>query len=105
MCAELHQLAECRRLEKRSIDAGHFLHHVLTSNDICRFTLLETSSGAGNEKPQETNRTAELNNQGLLQMQRSVMNEQDQELADLEATVGSTKVSTANSILPFSFVS
>ena len=58
-----------------------------------RFTLLESSSGGGNEKPQETNRTAELNNQGLLQMQRSVMSEQDQELADLEATVGSTKVS------------
>lgn len=68
-------------------------HHKYRWCCVRRFTLLESSSGGGNEKPQETNRTAELNNQGLLQMQRSVMSEQDQELADLEATVGSTKVS------------
>ena len=57
-----------------------------------RFTLLESSSSGGNEKPQETLRTADLDNHGLLQMQRNVMSEQDTELADLEATVGSTKV-------------
>lgn len=57
-----------------------------------RFTLLESSSGGTTEPPQETARTADLDNRGLLQMQQAVMADQDTELADLEATVGSTKV-------------
>lgn len=60
----------------------------------CRSTLLETTSSGPSDAAQETRRTADLNNQGLMQMQRDIIKEQDQELADLEATVGSTKVRT-----------
>lgn len=48
-------------------------------------------SGGGPSQPGETVRTAELDNRGILQLQRNVMSEQDTELADLEKTVGSTK--------------
>jgi hypothetical protein len=51
-----------------------------------------TRSGVGPSQPEETVRTAELENRGILQLQRHVMTEQDTELAELERTVGSTKV-------------
>lgn len=41
--------------------------------------------------PRETERTAELDNQGLLQLQSKVMQEQDQHLEQMEQTVTSTK--------------
>jgi hypothetical protein len=49
-------------------------------------------SGVGPSQAEETVRTAELDNRGILQLQRHVMTEQDTELAELEKTVGSTKV-------------
>ena len=59
---------------------------------LFRAHLLE-SAGQGPLQPaQETERTAELDNQGLLQMQRQVMQEQNTELEELEKAVGSTKV-------------
>ena len=53
-------------------------------------------SGSSNSTPQETVRTAELDNHGLVHMQRQVMQEQDTELAELEKTVNSTKVGLAS---------
>ena len=41
----------------------------------------------------ETDLTAGLENRALLQMQQQVMDDQDAELAELEKTVNSTKVS------------
>ena len=49
-------------------------------------------SGAETSQPAETVRTAELDNRGILQLQRNIMTEQDTELAELEKTVGSTRV-------------
>lgn len=40
----------------------------------------------------ETDRTAELDNQGILQMQQTVMQEQDQNLEVMEQSVASTRV-------------
>lgn len=47
--------------------------------------------GDGAAVARETDRTAELDNGGIVQMQRHVMREQDAELAELEKTVVSTK--------------
>jgi acyl-ACP thioesterase len=48
----------------------------------------------------ETLQTADLDNQGILQLQENAMRQQDAELEDLERTVTSTKVLTGPS--PFS---
>lgn len=40
----------------------------------------------------ETDRTAELDNHGILQMQQDVMQEQDQNLEAMEQSVASTRV-------------
>eukprot|EP00235_Prasinoderma_singulare_P008509 CAMPEP_0119168040 /NCGR_PEP_ID=MMETSP1315-20130426/6955_1 /TAXON_ID=676789 /ORGANISM="Prasinoderma singularis, Strain RCC927" /LENGTH=245 /DNA_ID=CAMNT_0007161515 /DNA_START=243 /DNA_END=980 /DNA_ORIENTATION=- len=47
--------------------------------------------GASSSAPQETERTAALDNAGLLTMQEQVMSEQDDQLEDLSRIVGSTK--------------
>lgn len=45
-------------------------------------------------------RTSELDNRGILNMQRQMIQEQDTELADLETTVNSTKVCNRHKKLP-----
>ena len=40
----------------------------------------------------ESTRTAELDNRGILQLQQELMSEQDEELAELEKSVTSTRV-------------
>lgn len=57
-----------------------------------REALLGGSSGGGAAPgSKETDATAELGNQGLLQLQQQVMQQQDQELESLERTVVGTK--------------
>ena len=56
----------------------------------CRAGLLETGSSSASPA-RETDATAGLENQALLQMQQRVMDDQDSELAELEKTVTSTK--------------
>lgn len=53
---------------------------------------LMDSEGASS-RARETEQTADLDNQGLLQMQNRVMQSQDNELEELERTVASTRVS------------
>ena len=60
---------------------------------LCRVGLLD-SSGSSSSPARETDRTAGLENRALLQMQQQVMDDQDAELAELEKTVNSTKVSS-----------
>ena len=50
-------------------------------------------AGAASSPARETDRTAELDNQGILQMQQDVMQEQDQNLEAMEQSVASTRVS------------
>ena len=53
----------------------------------------ELFEGAGRGgPPQETAQTAELDGQGMVQMQRDLMREQDREVEQLEQTVNSTRV-------------
>ena len=60
----------------------------------CRASLLQpTGAGSGSAAGRETLRTAELDNRGLVQLQHTVMREQDSELEELERSVISTKVS------------
>ena len=59
--------------------------------DICRADLLDSEGAPG--RARETDQTAELDNQGLVQMQNRVMQSQDNELEELERTVASTRVS------------
>ena len=75
-----------------------------------RAALLEpAATGGGSSAPgRETLRTAELDNRGLVQLQQTVMREQDAELEELERSVTSTKVrsgragvSTWQSVLAF----
>ena len=62
----------------------------------CRASLLQpTGAGSGSAAGRETLRTAELDNRGLVQLQQTVMREQDSELEELERSVISTKVSCA----------
>lgn len=49
-------------------------------------------AGQSNSPARETDRTAELDNQGILQMQQDVMQEQDQNLVAMEQSVASTRV-------------
>ena len=58
-----------------------------------RAALLEPAApGGGSTAPgRETLRTAELDNGGLVQLQQTVMREQDAELEELERSVTSTK--------------
>jgi hypothetical protein len=57
-----------------------------------REALLGGSSGGGAAPgSKETDATAELGNQGLLQLQQQVMQQQDHELESLERTVVGTK--------------
>jgi len=58
------------------------------ANPANRAALLE---GAGQGKPKETADTAGLNNQGLVQLQRDLMKEQDEQVLQLEQTVNSTR--------------
>ena len=44
----------------------------------------------------ETDRTAELDNHGILQMQQDIMQEQDQSLEAMEQSVASTRVCSAS---------
>lgn len=48
--------------------------------------------GQASSPARETDRTAELDNQGILQMQQDVMQEQDQNLEAMEQSVASTRV-------------
>ena len=59
-----------------------------------RAALLEpAAAGGGSSAPgRETLRTAELDSRGLVQLQQTVMREQDAELEELERSVTSTKV-------------
>ncbi|KAK9819807.1 hypothetical protein WJX72_002665 [[Myrmecia] bisecta] len=56
-----------------------------------RSSLLESGKGSSAAVARETDRTADLDNRGILQMQQHVMREQDAELAELEKTVTSTR--------------
>lgn len=49
-------------------------------------------AGQSSSPARETDRTAELDNQGILQMQQDVMQEQDQNLMAMEQSVASTRV-------------
>ncbi|KAL3156501.1 hypothetical protein ABBQ38_000801 [Trebouxia sp. C0009 RCD-2024] len=55
-----------------------------------RSALLQ-QSGHSSSPARETDRTAELDNQGILQMQQDVMQEQDQNLMAMEQSVASTR--------------
>ena len=66
----------------------------LTWYKMCRDDLLGSSSQGPLQPAQETSRTAELDNKELVQLQRQVMREQDEDLDELERTVGSTKVTS-----------
>ncbi|KAL3132216.1 hypothetical protein ABBQ32_008806 [Trebouxia sp. C0010 RCD-2024] len=55
-----------------------------------RSALLQ-QSGQLSSPARETDRTAELDNQGILQMQQDVMQEQDQNLTAMEQSVASTR--------------
>lgn len=57
-----------------------------------RSQLFGTSNGAGGAAARETDATAGLDTKGLLQLQRDVMEDQDQQLEELEKTVTSTRV-------------
>ncbi len=61
---------------------------------LCRAALLEPAAAVGGSSApgRETLRTAELDNRGLVQLQQTVMREQDAELEELERSVTSTKV-------------
>lgn len=62
---------------------------------LCRDALLAGSMTAQQQqRAKETEATAELDNQGLVQLQQQVMQQQDQELEQMEKTVISTKVHT-----------
>ena len=50
-------------------------------------------AGQSNSPARETDRTAELDNMGMLEMQQDVMQEQDLSLAAMEQSVASTRVS------------
>jgi hypothetical protein len=55
-----------------------------------RMSLLE---GAGRDRaPQETDATAGLDNRGIVQMQQSLMRQQDSQVEQLEQSVGNTRV-------------
>jgi hypothetical protein len=51
------------------------------------------TTAAQQQRAKETEATAELDNQGLVQLQQQVMQQQDHELEQMEKTVISTKVS------------
>ena len=54
--------------------------------------MLETGGAApGGAAGRETLRTADVDNRGLVQLQQTVMREQDAELEELERSVTSTK--------------
>jgi syntaxin of plants SYP5 len=53
-------------------------------------SLLE---GAGQDRaPQETEATAGLDNHGIVQLQQSLMRQQDSQVEQLEQSVGNTRV-------------
>jgi SYP5 family syntaxin len=80
----LHALKNRREQIQQSIKRGH-------QGD--RDALLAGSSTAAQQQQaKETEATAELDNQGLVQLQQQVMKQQDQELEQMEKTVISTKV-------------
>lgn len=66
-----------------------------------RANLIESNGAGSSQRGQETNHTAELDNQGLLQMQRQVIRDQDTELEDMERTIGSTKVNIVGNAFCF----
>ena len=53
-------------------------------------------SGQSHGPARETDRTAELDNLGILDMQQDVMQEQDLQLEQMEHSVASTRVSTSH---------
>ena len=57
----------------------------------CRSALMQ-EAGQKSGSARETDRTAELDNVGILNMQQEVMQEQDQSLAQMEQSVASTRV-------------
>lgn len=60
---------------------------------VCtRDSLFASGVSAAPVQARETEATAELDNRGLLQLQRNVMREQDQQLEQVEKTVINTKV-------------
>lgn len=56
-----------------------------------RGQLLDAAGSSRDGRAAETEATAGLENSGILQLQREVMRQQDQELEELEKTVNSTK--------------
>ena len=62
---------------------------------MCREALLGDASRG--PQARETARTAELDNAGLVQLQRDTMREQDQSLEQLEQSVMGTRVRAADS--------
>ena len=56
-------------------------------------------SGQSNGPARETDRTAELDNLGILEMQQDVMQEQDLQLEQMEQSVASTRVSTLHQLI------
>lgn len=70
---------------------AHLSHH--PSVIVCtRDSLFASGVSAAPVQARETEATAELDNRGLLQLQRNVMREQDQQLEQVEKTVINTKV-------------
>ena len=56
--------------------------------------------GNGSAKPRETDRTAELGNAGVVQLQQSIMREQDDAVEHLERSVQSTRVRSPPTPIP-----
>eukprot|EP00192_Tetraselmis_astigmatica_P019689 CAMPEP_0117681766 /NCGR_PEP_ID=MMETSP0804-20121206/19190_1 /TAXON_ID=1074897 /ORGANISM="Tetraselmis astigmatica, Strain CCMP880" /LENGTH=213 /DNA_ID=CAMNT_0005491611 /DNA_START=177 /DNA_END=818 /DNA_ORIENTATION=- len=65
---------------------------MLSRNQAERESLMQKAGGSSSSPAQETERTAELDNRGIVQLQHQVMNEQDEELDLLSSTVTNTKV-------------
>jgi len=59
---------------------------------VYRDALLAGGVTQQQQRAKETEATAELDNQGLVQLQQQVMQQQDHELEQMEKTVISTKV-------------
>ena len=68
---------------------------ISSSCSSCRLCFSRASllEGAGRDRPpQETEATAGLDNRGVVQLQQSLMRQQDSQVEQLEQSVGNTRV-------------
>jgi len=83
-------LAGCQQPGRQPGSAGRS-RRALADAARGRASLLETGGAAPGAAGRETLRTADVDNRGLVQLQQTVMREQDAELEELERSVTSTK--------------